>query len=144
MSRSTPLALPALLCLCLLSGCVQYGPSVVLRDTRFSVEIADQPDQQQLGLMFRDAMPDQHGMLFIFKGDVPRSFWMKNVRITLDILYFDSSQILVSMHQDVPPCRSPQCPSYKSIKPARYVLELNGGIAAQLDVSLGDYLEFEL
>ena len=133
-----------LLALSLLSGCSHYGQSVVLRDTRFTVEIADDPGEQQLGLMFREAMPDGHGMLFIFQNEDPRSFWMKNTRITLDILYFDSAQVLVSMHQNVPPCRTPQCPGYPSNKPARYVLELNGGIASKLGVSLGDHLEIDL
>ena len=141
MSRAT---LPVLLALSLLCGCSHYGPSVVLRDTRFAVEIADDPGEQQLGLMYRDSMPDEQGMLFIFQQDIPRSFWMKNTRITLDILYFDSARKLVSMHQNVPPCRTPQCPSYKSIKPVRYVLELNGGIASRLEVTLGDQLQIEL
>ena len=73
-----------------------------------------------------------------------RAIWMKNTRITLDILYFDSARNLVSMHQNVPPCKTPQCPSYKSVKAARYVLELNGGVASKLEVSLGDYLQLEL
>ena len=141
MTRAT---LFVLLALSLLSGCSHYGHSVVLRDTRFTVEIADDPGEQQLGLMFRDVMPDEQGMLFIFQREEPRSFWMKNTRITLDILYFDSAQILVSMHQNVPPCRTPQCPGYPSNKPARYVLELNGGIASRLGVSLGDHLEVDL
>ena len=134
----------AVFALSLLSGCGHVGPSVVLRDMRFTVEVADDPGEQQLGLMYRDNMPDEHGMLFIFEHEIPRSFWMKNTRIALDILYFDSAQNLVSMHQNVQPCRTPQCPSYKSIKPARYVLELNGGIASKLDVSPGDHLEIEL
>ena len=127
-----------------LSGCSQYGPSVVLRDSRFGVEIADEPGEQQLGMMYRDSLPQDQGMLFVFPRENPRSFWMKNCRIPLDILYFDSDQKLVSMHHNVPPCRTQQCPSYKSTKPARYVLELNGGVAATLGVSLGDHLLIEL
>ena len=83
-------------------------------------------------------------MLFIFPDEAPRSFWMKNTRIPLDILYFDSQQNLVSMQQDVPPCRTERCPSYPSEGPARYVLELNAGMASRLNVQTGDYLDIQL
>ena len=127
-----------------LAGCGAGGPSVVLKDQRFYVEVADDPGEQQLGLMFRNRMGEDRGMLFIFERDEPRSFWMKNTRISLDILYFDSQLSLVSMQQDVPPCRRDPCPSYPSTGPARYVLEINAGIAEQLGVEVGDPLVLDL
>jgi uncharacterized membrane protein (UPF0127 family) len=126
-----------------LSACAQR-PYVVLNGSIFEVEIADDDGERTLGLMFRTEMAEDHGMLFIFPNEAPRSFWMKNTRIPLDILYFDSEQILVSMQQDVPPCRTPQCPGYPSEGPARYVLELNAGKAAELNVKPGARLEIEL
>ena len=127
-----------------LTACASGGPSVVLRDQRFYVEIADDPGEQQLGLMFRNRMGEDRGMLFIFERDEPRAFWMKNTRISLDILYFDSALNLVSMQQSVPPCRRDPCPSYPSTGPARYVLEINAGIAEQLGVEVGDPLTLDL
>ena len=119
-------------------------PGVVLRGERFSVEIADTPDAQRLGLMFRESMPDDRGMLFIFDGEAQRGFWMKNTKISLDILYFDADRKLVYLHEDVPPCTTPECPSYASHHPSKYVLELNAGVSKRLGVQRGDVMEINL
>jgi len=135
------------LCVLLLtvcSACASGGPSVELGGNRFSVEIADTQETQQLGLMFRDSMPADHGMLFIFPNEAPRSFWMKNTRIPLDIMYFDKDLKLVSLSADTPPCKVSRCPSYPSIAPAKYVLELNAGSAASLGIAVGDKLKLDL
>jgi len=133
-----------LLTLVVCSSCIAQGPYVVLGGERFTVEIADTQEKQALGLMFRDALPGNHGMLFIFPGEARRSFWMKNTRIPLDIFYFDQNLALVSVSENTPPCRSPQCPNYPSTGPAKYVLELNAGKAAALGVKAGDPLELHL
>ena len=69
---------------------------------RFTVELALSRQEQTRGLMFRDELPRNTGMLFIFNNEAPRSFWMKNTRIPLDILYFDRSLRLVSMSGKCP------------------------------------------
>ena len=97
-----------------------------------------------MGLMFRENMPDDEGMIFVFPNEAPRSFWMKNTRISLDIMYFDKDLKMVSISADTPPCRVSRCPSYPSIKPAMYVLELNAGKASELGVGPGDKLTIEL
>jgi uncharacterized membrane protein (UPF0127 family) len=130
----------ALLC----SSCMAAGPYVELKGQRFMVELAETQDKQALGLMFRDSLPQDHGMLFIFPGESRRSFWMKNTRIPLDILYFNSKLELVSMAENARPCRSKSCPGYPSEGPAKYVLELNSGKAAELGVKAGDVLELHL
>jgi uncharacterized membrane protein (UPF0127 family) len=126
------------------ASCAAGGPWVELKGQRFSVEIADSPDEQALGLMFRDELPDDHGMLFIFTRDAPRSFWMKNTRIPLDIMYFNGDLSLVSVSENTPPCRIRFCPSYPSEGPARYVLELNAGKASELGLVRGDRLVLHL
>ncbi len=123
------------------SSCIAQDPYVKLNGERFTVELAETSDKQALGLMFRESMPDDHGMLFLFPREAKRSFWMKNTRIPLDILYFDSDLALVSLWQNVRPCAADPCPSYPSRAPARYVLELNAGMAASLGVERGDQLE---
>ena len=122
------------------TACASSGSSVELGGKEFSVEIADTSEKHALGLMFRDSMPSDHGMFFIFPAEAPRGFWMKNTRIPLDIMYFDKDLKLVSISADTPPCRVSRCPSYPSIVPAKYVLELNAGKAAELGVNLGDTL----
>ncbi len=126
------------------SACASGEPSVELGGRTFSVEIADTQEKHMLGLMFRDSMPQDHGMIFIFQDESPRSFWMKNTRIPLDIMYFDKNLKLVSISADTPPCRVSRCPAYPSIAPAKYVLELNAGMASSLGVGVGDKLKLDL
>ena len=136
-----------LLCVLMLATCTSCAssePGVELGGKTFRVEIAETSEKQALGLMFRDSMPRDEGMIFIFPNEAPRSFWMKNTRIPLDIMYFDRDLKLVSISADTPPCRVSRCPSYPSSKPAMYVLELNAGMAAELGVGPGDLLKLNL
>jgi uncharacterized membrane protein (UPF0127 family) len=124
------------------AGCASADSSwVELAGRRFTVEIADNDAERARGLMFRDALADGHGMLFIHDRQEPQAYWMKNTRIALDILYFDDGLRLVSQQRGVPPCSAGNaCPSYPSDEPALYVLELNAGEAAKLNVTDGAVL----
>ncbi|MDF4026732.1 DUF192 domain-containing protein [Luteibacter sp. PPL201] len=116
-------------------------PSVSLHGKRFSTEFATTDDQRELGLMNRKAMDADHSMLFVFTDDEPRAFWMKNTLIPLDILYFDKDRKLVAMQLNAQPCQTDPCAIYPSgNRSARYVLELNGGMAGKLGLKLGDEL----
>lgn len=126
------------------SGCATANsPWVELAGSRYTVELADTDDKRARGLMFRDSMPTDAGMLFIHDREEPLAYWMKNTRIALDILYFDSQRKLVSQQRDVPPCSAGNaCPTYPSSGSALYVLELNAGQAAKL--GLEDGMELRL
>lgn len=133
----------------LLSGLMAGGCAsgtntwVELGGQRYRVEIADDDAERTRGLMFRDELAADHGMLFIYDREEPQAYWMKNTRIALDILYFDSARRLVSQQRDVPPCALGNgCPPYRSDAPARYVLELNAGEAARLKLESGTELKF--
>ncbi|MFT4255536.1 MAG: DUF192 domain-containing protein [Pseudoxanthomonas sp.] len=141
MSLLRPLLLLSML---LLSACASAGkPWVEIGGERFQVEIADDDAERARGLMFRDRMEADHGMLFIHEQEEPQAYWMKNCRIPLDILYFDNQHKLVAQQRDVPPCSAGNgCPSYPSKAPARYVLELNAGQAARLKLEDGALLTF--
>ena len=128
-----------------LSGCASAGAGswVELKGKRFSVEIAANEAERERGLMFRDELPTDHGMLFIHDTEEPQAYWMKNTRIPLDILYFDHQRHLVSMQQRVPPCSAgDQCPPYASEGAALYVLELNAGQAESIGAKTGDEVKF--
>ena len=114
------------------------GPWVELAGQRYTVEIADDDQERARGLMYRDTMPAESGMLFIHESQEPQAYWMKNTKIALVILYVDNSRKLVSQQRDVPPCSlGDACPSYPSNAPARYVLELNAGEAARIKLEDG-------
>lgn len=131
---------PLLLLIVPLTGCASVeSPWVELKGRRFSVEIAADDESRARGLMFRDSLAPDRGMLFVFEREQPLAFWMRNTRIPLDILYFDADRRLVSV-SSAPPCTTAQCPSYPSAAPARFTLELNAGTAKTLGVARGDEL----
>jgi len=134
----------SLLMITVCTACSAGGPGVEIGGKWFSVEIADTRQLQTLGLMYRDEMPADHGMLFIFPNAAPRAFWMKNTRIALDIMYFDKDLNMVSASLDTQPCRVRSCPSYPSVAPAMYVLELNAGMADLLGIGPGTRMTLEL
>ena len=127
-----------------LSGCASgNGTWVELAGQRYVVEVADDDAERARGLMFREEMPADRGMLFLHDREEPQAYWMKNTKIPLDILYFDSRRRLVSQQRDVPPCSlGDGCPPYPSAGPARYVLELNAGQAARIGLQDGAELTF--
>ncbi|HVF33878.1 MAG TPA: DUF192 domain-containing protein [Candidatus Saccharimonadia bacterium] len=140
--RVGALALAAFLALAdaSLSGCAAREPRVELKGVRYTVAIADSLDEQARGLMFVREMPRDRGMLFVYAQAQPQAFWMKNCYIALDILFFDADARFINGHYDVPVCRGDPCPSYASTAPARYVLELNGGVGRALGLARGDVL----
>jgi uncharacterized membrane protein (UPF0127 family) len=102
----------------------------------FTLEIANKDEDRFRGLMYRDAMPADHGMIFVFPDVAPRSFWMKNTRIPLDILYLDGGGKVISIHQMKPYVLA----GTPSDGPAKYAIELNAGAAAKAGVHVGDHL----
>ncbi len=145
--RNTPmhqitkyLGLFALFALACVACSTPRSPWVELKGLRYEVELAMDDASRMRGLMFRDVLPEGHGMLFVFDRQEPQAFWMRNTRIPLDILYFDEALRLVSVSAGVPPCTTQSCPSYPSKGPARFVLELNAGHARRLGVQSGDVL----
>jgi uncharacterized protein len=133
-----------IVCSLLLGGCASAGtPWVELGGQRYAVEVADDDAERARGLMFRDELPADRGMLFIHEREEPQAYWMKNTHIPLDILFFDDARRLVTQQRDVPPCSlGDACPPYPSDEPARYVLELNAGEAARLKLEDGAELKF--
>lgn len=114
--------------LLLLAACTST-PMVYFDNGAFEIELARTPAEQSKGLMFRESMPENHGMLFIFSEDGIKTFWMKNTLIPLDMVFLDGNMTVVEIKSNVQPCKVDPCPTYPSEKPARYVLELNAGSA---------------
>jgi uncharacterized protein len=112
--------------------------TVYINDKPFQAEIADTPEKHARGLMFRRCLKDGYGMLFVFPDEEVRSFWMKNTLIPLDMIFLNGDKQVVDLFASVPPCRRDPCPSYTSALPARYVLEIAGGLAAKLKLRVGD------
>ncbi|MEM0979195.1 MAG: DUF192 domain-containing protein [Cyanobacteria bacterium P01_H01_bin.58] len=111
---------------------------VELGGQKIGLEVARTRQQQSIGLMHRDVMPDDRGMLFPFAPARPVSFWMKNVRIPLDMVFIYEGQI-VAIANNVPPCEADPCPSYgPGPQVVEAVIELRGGLAEELGLQVGD------
>ena len=104
------------------------------------IEIADNDFERETGLMYRESMADDQGMLFIFEDSKPRSFYMKNTEIPLDIIYFGSDSTAVSFQKDAEPNDLTALPSNE---PAQFVLEVNAGLADEWGLEVGDKIDFE-
>ena len=104
---------------------------------RFEVQIADDLEEQQTGLMHRKKMDDDAGMLFVFPDEAPRRFWMKDTLIPLDLLFTDESGIIFHIHKNAKPLDLTGLPSYGN---AKMVLEINGGLADELGITEGSRL----
>lgn len=120
-------------------------PQVILNPTngapqaRVRVELARTPSEHELGLMFRRALPEDSGMLFIFPQAEVRRFWMKNTYIPLDMLFLDAGRRVVGIEaQTVPHDLTGRGPDV----PAQYVLEVAGGYARRHGIDVGTQAEF--
>jgi uncharacterized membrane protein (UPF0127 family) len=111
---------------------------VCFRDNCFYVELALTPEEQSRGLMFRDHLDPDRGMLFVFPKEDVYSFWMKNTLVPLDIIWIDKDKKIVFINTHTPPCTQEPCPSIDPQKEALYVLEINAGISDQIGLSVGD------
>ena len=109
-----------------------------------TAELAVTAEERGRGLMFREKLLPDQGMLFVFEVEDFHSFWMKNTLIALDMLWLDKERRIVHIERDVPPCRADPCPSYTPRRPGSYVLELKAGSADRLKLKLFDRLEFTL
>ena len=107
---------------------IRLTPANSTTPIAFSVKLAVTPTQHAFGLMFSPPLPAKSGMLFVFEDMKPRTFWMKNTPIALDMLFFDDKGQLVNAIENVPP---QTLESRRSAAPARYVLELKGGSVAR-------------
>ena len=104
---------------------------------RFTIEIARTPDEMERGLMFRDRLPPDHGMLFLYEDDRRVSFWMKNTLIPLDLIFADSTGRIVQIAERAVPLSTALISSDRAV---RAVLEVNGGTADRLHIGIGDRL----
>ena len=103
------------------------------------IEIADDAYQTETGLMYRNSLGKDQGMLFVFKDMQRRSFYMKNTKIPLDIIYFNSEKEIVSIQKNAKPMDETSLPSEAA---SQYVLEVNAGLAEAWKLAKGDRIRF--
>jgi uncharacterized protein len=117
------------------------GARVCFKNNCFLIEIASTPQERSRGLMFRENLPENEGMLFVFEKEGDYSFWMKNVLIPLDIIWINKDGEIVYIAENLQPGTDIEYGTIKPNQKAKYVLEINGGLAAQIGLTIRDLIE---
>ncbi len=113
--------------------------------TKVRADVLIHPQDMARGMMFRDSLAADRGMLFLHSEVGSHPYWMYQVKIPLDIIWLDANHRIVEMSLDTPPCKAPaasQCPNFGGLQKSQFVLEVGGGIARKEGLKLGDVLEF--
>lgn len=125
-------------------------PTAQIGENKIKLEVSSTPEQIQRGLMWRTAMPEDSGMVFLFRPESPVRFWMKNCYMSLDMLMIRDNKI-VRIFENVPPARNTpdeQCPRYpgegEPAVPVTEVVEVNAGYAKRHGIKEGDSVKFML
>ncbi|HSP82321.1 MAG TPA: DUF192 domain-containing protein [Gillisia sp.] len=103
------------------------------------IEIADNAYERETGLMYRKSLGENQGMLFIYPNEAPRSFYMKNTYIPLDLIFYNRDSAVVSIYENAVPLTETSIPSNF---PAQYILEINAGKADEWNIETGDKIKF--
>jgi uncharacterized membrane protein (UPF0127 family) len=111
-------------------------------DTCVLLEVADQPNEQRLGLMQRPALPPLRGMWFPFKPARPLRFWMLNTLAPLDMVFVHQDEV-IAIEAEVPTCPALPCKSFGPMADADSVIELRAGEAKRLGLAIGDAVVIE-
>lgn len=137
--RSIP---PILLFLFLSLAFASTGTKTLcIKNTCIQTEVADDDIARQKGLMFRDKLSDNQGMLFIFEEQGLHNFWMKNMKFSLDIIWINKDKKIVEIQKNASPY-SKSCPDLVPSKESLYVLEVNAGFVEKNKIGLGDGVSF--
>lgn len=136
-----------------LPSCTQAGndspasgliPITIPGGVQIQAEIADTQKKRADGLMYREHLEKNRGMLFTFSQAGPWTFWMKNTKIPLDIIWMDEKKRVIHVERNVPICTrtDDSCPQYRPNDDATYVLELAGGATEGYRIERGTKLQF--
>ncbi|MBI2042368.1 MAG: DUF192 domain-containing protein [Candidatus Nealsonbacteria bacterium] len=111
--------------------------SVCFERRCFNVEVASDEEARRKGLMFREKLDDNRGMLFVFEDSGLYDFWMKNTSMVLDIIWIDEDGRVVYVSENAEPCSTTSCAPILPDKAAKYVLEIKGGLVSELNIKEG-------
>ena len=114
---------------------------VWIKNICLQAEVVDSDLSRQAGLMFRKELGKDQAMLFVFPQEARYSFWMKNMRFPLDIIWIDQDKIIVDIKNNIPPCQQ-DCKSFAPQSPAKYVLEVNSGWVQKNRIQINDKVKF--
>lgn len=127
-------------------SCYSKGSRLVFKtktgEVSINVEVVDTPGLRTRGLMWRDALSKDGGMLFVFPVADMYVFWMKNTLISLDMFFINKEMKVVDIVHNAVPCIKEPCELYQSNQPVMYVVETNAGFARKNGIVAGDRVDF--
>ncbi len=108
------------------------------------VEVMSRMEDMARGMMFRDSLPPDRGMLFIHPSPTPQTYWMYQVKIPLDIVFIGPNRRIVEISANTPPCttKASECPTFGGAAPSQFVIELAAGEAARNGLTPGQTIVF--
>lgn len=107
----------------------------------YQLELVADPDSRRQGLMGRTSLAAGEGMLFDFPVSTRPAIWMRNMQISLDLLFVDENAQLVQVFTEVPPCTASPCAIYQADQALRFVIEVAPGTVETLGLEVGDQLD---
>ena len=120
---------------------------ITVKDLVIKVKIADEPKEQQTGLADNSSLALDEGMMFVFDQSKRNTFWMKDMKFAIDIIWIDDQKKIVDIAPNVPPEPNKgekELTRYKPKSDAKYVLEINAGLSSLHNLQIGDQVSFEL
>jgi hypothetical protein len=119
--------------------------TVKIGNAEVNAEIADNDAKRIRGLMFRDSLGKDEGMLFVFGSEGKHGIWMMNMSFPIDVIWMDKDKKVVFVEHSVPPCDALLvCPIYEPLTAAKYILEVNSGYAKRHGIEFGKVAYFQL
>lgn len=113
-----------------------------INNTHFKIEKAETIAQKTVGLMYRQSLKENRGMLFIYPTETYTAFWMKNTYIPLDMIWIDKDKKIVDITHNAQPCATENCSTYTTDNKILYVLEVKGGVSKKFGFKKGDLVSF--
>jgi uncharacterized membrane protein (UPF0127 family) len=119
--------------------------SVKIKDVNIKVILAETPEQQRKGLSIKNDLKDHEGMLFLFDTPEKNSFWMKEMKFPIDIIWINPNYKIIHIEKNLQPCISFLiCTSYSPNENSQYVLEVNSHYTTRNNITVGDKVEFNI
>jgi len=145
MKGKTAIAVLAILSILIIAAIISiqnYSQDrVCFKEHCFNVELAVTDEEMSHGLMYREKLDENAGMLFIYKTEGNYSFWMMNTTIPLDMIWLDKNHIVVFISKNTQPCKE-TCPLIYPDKNSMYIIEVNSGTADRVGLDIGEKIEF--
>ena len=114
---------------------------VCIKKNCFDIEIADTAQEREIGLMNREFLALDSGMLFVFEKEDVYNFWMKNTLIPLDIIWINKDNRISFIKENASPCKTDICETFGPNEKSIYILEINGGLVKKMGLGVGDLIK---